>query len=41
LVEVSRYEIGNLANFDREFVLDREKFWSFLETIQPKELEKR
>ena len=40
LVEGSRYEKGNPADFDREFALDREKFWRFLETTQPEELEK-
>jgi type I restriction enzyme R subunit len=40
LVEGSRYEKGNSADFDREFALDREKFWRFLETTQPEELEK-
>jgi type I restriction enzyme R subunit len=40
LVEGSRYEKGNLADFDREFALDRDKFWRFLETTQPEELEK-
>ncbi|MDX2231107.1 MAG: DEAD/DEAH box helicase family protein [Leptolyngbyaceae cyanobacterium bins.349] len=40
LVEGSRYEPGNPADFDREFALDREKFWRFLETTQPEELEK-
>ena len=40
LVERSRYEKGNPADFDREFALDREKFWRFLETTQPNELDK-
>ena len=40
LVEASRYEKGNSADFDREFAIDRDKFWRFLETTQPKELEK-
>jgi len=40
LVEASRYEKGNSADFDREFALEREKFWRFLETTQPEELEK-
>jgi type I restriction enzyme, R subunit len=40
LVEFSRYETGNPADLDREFALDREKFWHFLETTQPEELEK-
>jgi type I restriction enzyme, R subunit len=40
LVERSRYEQGNPADFDREFAIDREKFWRFLETTQPEELEK-
>lgn len=40
LVEGSRYEKGNPADFDRQFALDLDKFWRFLETTQPKELEK-
>jgi type I restriction enzyme, R subunit len=40
LVEGSRYETGNPADFDRAFALDPVKFWHFLETTQPKELEK-
>ncbi|MBD1847613.1 type I restriction endonuclease subunit R [Cyanobacteria bacterium FACHB-63] len=40
LVERSRYETGNPADFDREFALDRTKFWHFLETTQPEELDK-
>lgn len=39
-VEGSRYEKGNPADFDREFALDRDKFWRFLETTQAEELEK-
>jgi len=40
LTEHSRYEKGNPADFDREFAIDRDKFWRFLETTQPKELDK-
>jgi type I restriction enzyme, R subunit len=40
LIEGSRYEQGHRADFDRKFALDHEKFWRFLETTQPKELEK-
>ena len=40
LVEVARYEKGNPADFDREFAIDREKFWRFLETTQAEELDK-
>src|SRR4028118_1948684 len=40
LIKRSRYEKGNPADCDREFAIDREKFWRFLETTQPKELEK-
>jgi len=40
LVEGARYEKGDPANFDREFAIDREKFWRFLETTQPEELVK-
>ncbi|MEM6838754.1 MAG: DEAD/DEAH box helicase family protein [Cyanobacteria bacterium P01_C01_bin.120] len=40
LVEGSRYEQGNPADFDREFAIDREKFWRFLETTQAEELDK-
>jgi type I restriction enzyme, R subunit len=40
LIEGSRYEKGNPADFDREFAIDREKFWHFLETTQPEELDK-
>ncbi len=32
LVEGSRYERGNPADFDRELAIDRAKFWRFLET---------
>lgn len=35
LVEGARYETGDPADFDREFALDREKFWRFLETTRP------
>ena len=34
------YCIGNPADFDREFAIDREIFWQFLEATQPKELAK-
>lgn len=40
LIEGSRYEKGNPADFDRQFALDLDKFWRFLQTTQPKELEK-
>ncbi len=40
LVEGSRYERGNPADFDREFAIDRAKFWRFLETTQAEELDK-
>ncbi len=40
LVEGSRYEPGNPADFDREFAIDRAKFWHFLETTQAEELDK-
>ncbi len=40
LVEGSRYEPGSPADFDREFVIDCEKFWQFLETTQAEELDK-
>ncbi len=34
------YEPGDPADFDREFAIDREKFWRFLELTQPDELNK-
>ncbi|UIJ38949.1 DEAD/DEAH box helicase family protein [Desulfobaculum bizertense] len=34
------YEAGNPANFDSHFALDTEVFWRFMETTQPKELDK-
>ena len=40
LVEGARYEKGDPANFDREFAIDPEKFWHFLETTQPEQLAK-
>jgi type I restriction enzyme, R subunit len=40
LVEGAGYQEGNPADFDREFAIDREKFWRFLETTQPEELAK-
>lgn len=32
------YEYGDPANFDKQFAIDTEKFWRFLETTQPDEL---
>jgi type I restriction enzyme R subunit len=40
LVGGARYEKGDPADFDREFAIDRDKFWRFLETTQPEELAK-
>ena len=40
LVEGSRYDKGNPADFDREFAIDSERFWRFLETTQAEELDK-
>ncbi|BAZ53911.1 hypothetical protein NIES4103_65950 [Nostoc sp. NIES-4103] len=40
LVKRAGYQQGNPADFDREFAIDREKFWQFLETTQPEELAK-
>ena len=40
LMEGSRYEQGNPADFDREFAIDRAKFWRFLEITQAEELDK-
>ncbi len=40
LVESARYEKGDPADFDREFAIDRDKFWRFLEATQPEELAK-
>lgn len=34
------YEPGDPTDFDREFAIDREKFWRFLELTQPDELNK-
>ena len=34
------YEAGFAADFDREFAIDKAKFWRFLEDTQPKELAK-
>ncbi len=34
------YEAGHPHDFDREFAIDREKFWRFLESTQPAELHK-
>ena len=36
----SGYQKGNPADFDREFAIDKEKFWQFLETTQSEELDK-
>jgi len=40
LVEHAGYQEGSPADFDREFAIDREKFWRFLETTQAEELAK-
>ena len=40
LLNNARYEKGIPADFDRTFTIDREKFWRFLTTTQPEELEK-
>lgn len=40
LIDDSRYEKGNPADFDREFAIDSAKFWMFLEITQPEELKK-
>lgn len=40
LIDRSRYEKGNPADFEREFAIDSAKFWRFLETTQPEELKK-
>ena len=40
LVEGARYEKSDPTDFDREFAIDREKFWRFLTTTQPEELAK-
>ena len=34
------YEAGLSADFDREFAIDRAKFWLFLKETQPTELAK-
>jgi type I restriction enzyme, R subunit len=34
------YEAGHPHDFDRAFAIDREKFWRFLESTQPAELDK-
>lgn len=34
------YEAGHSQDFDREFAIDNAKFWQFLETTQPQELDK-
>ena len=34
------YEPGESSDFDREFAIDRKKFWRFLETTQSNELDK-
>ena len=40
LVDDAHYHQGNPADFDREFAIDRVKFWQFLETTQSDELAK-
>jgi type I restriction enzyme R subunit len=40
LINDAGYQQGNPADFDREFAIDRVKFWQFLETTQPDELAK-
>ena len=32
------YRVGNPADFDRTFVVDRQLFWDFLESTQPQEV---
>ncbi len=34
------YQVGNPADFDREFAIDGKLFWQFLEATQPQELAK-
>lgn len=34
------YRVGNPADFDRTFVVDRQLFWDFLESTQPQEVAK-
>lgn len=36
----SGYQKGNSTDFNQEFALDSTKFWQFLETTQPEELDK-
>lgn len=36
----SGYQKGNSADFDRQFAVDKAKFWQFLETTQSEELDK-
>lgn len=40
LVDGAGYEQGSPADYDREFAIDRDKFWRFLETTQSEELDK-
>ena len=40
LINNSRYEKGETADYDREFAIDKQKFWQFLQTTQPQELAK-
>jgi type I restriction enzyme, R subunit len=34
------YRVGNPADFDRTFAVDRKLFWDFLESTQPQEVAK-
>ena len=40
LLDRQGYTKGNPKNFDSNFAIDTTKFWQFLETTQPEELEK-
>ena len=40
LITNSRYEKGEAADYDREFAINKQKFWQFLETTQPQKLDK-
>ncbi|WP_434686233.1 type I restriction endonuclease subunit R [Pseudanabaena minima] len=40
LITNSRYEKGDSADYDREFAIDKQKFWQFLETTQSQQLDK-
>jgi type I restriction enzyme R subunit len=40
LITNSRYEKGGSADYDREFAIDKQKIWHFLETTQPQQLDK-